>query len=166
MKRIEIAVILSIILSTFSLGFGFFMADGSEFSILIIVLSLFFLFGYWFKFYWTSHIFLVINFVFICLGIFISIPIWILLITLIGVIVYWDLLNFTSRVNNLKNADSIFEIEEKHLRRLLIVILCMGLITSIPLILEIQLNFIFAVFLSLVAVVGLSQAVRFYNRSF
>jgi hypothetical protein len=42
----------------------------------------------------------------------------------------------------------------------------MGLITSIPLILEIQLNFIFAVFLSLVAVVGLSQAVRFYNRSF
>ena len=104
---------------------------------------------------------LLINAFFICLGIFASIPTWILLVAMIGAIAYWDLNGFLIRVNNLKNSQSLSVIKEFHLRRLIILLICAGLISWYSLLITIQIDFLTAVIVSVFSVVGLGLAVRF-----
>ncbi len=165
MKRFEIAIILSILLSSFCLGLGYFWVDKYHISILIVVLNILLLFGFWFKYYWISHLTLLVNSLFICLGVFVSIPALVLLIAMVGVIAHWDLIGFLIRINDLKMKDSLINIKLKHMQRLFFVLLCAGLISAIPFLIQIQFNFLIAVIVSVISVVGLGIAVRISARS-
>ena len=165
MKRFISAIIISSLLSTFSLVFGFIWVDYSEFAFLIAGINILLLIGYWFEYLWTSHLMLLINTFFICVGVFASIPTWILVVAIIGVIAYWDLIGFLIRTKDIKNSESLFNIKEKHLLRLSIVLFCAGLISTIPLFIKIQISFIVILIISVSSVVGLGYAVRFTSRS-
>jgi hypothetical protein len=164
MNRFNITIILSILLSSFSLGAAYLFVDRVELSILIIAINILILFGYWLKILWTSHLILLFNTIFICFGIFVSIPTWLLLMALIGVIAYWDLNGFLIRVDDLKNSESLAYLKERHLGRLLIVLICSGLISAFSIIIEIQINFLSAVTVSIISVVGLGLAIRISAR--
>ena len=161
MNRFDLAIILSLMLSSLSLGIGFLWADRVEIFLLIIAINILLLLGFWSKLLWSSHLMLLINAFFICLGIFASIPTWILLVAMIGAIAYWDLNGFLIRVNNLKNSQSLSVIKEFHLRRLIILLICAGLISWYSLLITIQIDFLTAVIVSVFSVVGLGLAVRF-----
>lgn len=161
MNRFDLAIILSLILSSFSLGIGFLWADRVEISLLIIAINILLWLGFWSKLLWSSHLMLMINAFFICLGIFASIPTWILLVAMIGVIAYWDLNGFLIRVNQLKNSQSLNVIKELHLRRLIIVLISGGLISWYSLLITVPIDFLTAVLVSVFSVVGLGLAVRF-----
>lgn len=165
MKRFEIAIILSILLSSFCLGLGYLLVDKNHISILVVGLNILLLFGYWFKYYWISHLTLLVNSFFICLGIFASIPAWVLLIAMVGVIAHWDLIGFLIRINDLKMTDSLLIIKLKHMQRLFFVLLSAGLISIIPFLIQIKFNFLIAVIVSVISVVGIGIAVRLSARS-
>ena len=86
-------------------------------------------------------------------------PAWMLAATLFGLIA-WDLTRFRERLSLAYFEDDLIGMERRHLLRLSILVMAALLLSSIPMIINLRINFEWILLLSIVSALGIAQIVR------
>jgi hypothetical protein len=88
-----------------------------------------------------------------------------LLVGLVTALSAWDLDHFTRKLRKAEQIDEVRVLEQRHLRRLLIVDGLSLLLAALALTIRVEIPFGLALILGLLAVLGISQAVGFLRQA-
>jgi hypothetical protein len=160
-----VAFILSVMLGTGSLAYGYSQMGLSEPARWFVLLGIIWLLAHWRKYYWFSSVALFVVLIAAAFGIWVEFAtIWMLLGAL-GGLLGWDLSDFARRLSYAAPTDDIVGMERRHLARVAIVaVLGFGL-ALLSLYVHIRrLAFEVAVGLVLLAVLGLTRLVMGLRR--
>ena len=155
-----IAMVLSVILGTGSLVYGYSQMGLANPPRWFILLGVLWLLAHWRKYYWFSSVALFAILIAAAFGVWVEFPtIWMLLGAL-GGLLGWDLSDFARRLNYAAGTDDIVGLERRHLARVgIVAVLGFGL-ALLSLYVHInRLAFEVAVGLVLLAVLGLTRLV-------
>lgn len=155
-----VALLLSIILGTGSLAYGYSQMELAEPARWFVLLGIIWLLAHWRKYYWFSSIALFVIIIASAFGVWVEFPtIWMLLGAL-GGLLGWDLSDFARRLSYAAPTDDIAGMERRHLARVgIVAVLGFGL-ALLSLYVHIRrLAFEVAVGLVLLAVLGLTRLV-------
>ena len=155
-----IALILSILLGTISLGIGYIQGDMPGYSLWFLLLAAVWLVMHFRKWYWFSSIALVIVILAAAFGVWHEFPtVWMLLGAL-GGLLGWDLSDFARRLSYAAPMDDTRGLERLHMERVgIVAALGLGL-ALLSVFVHIQrLAFEVAVGLVLLATLGLTRLV-------
>ncbi len=155
-----IAMILSIILGTGSLAYGYSLVGFADPVRWIILLGVVWLAAHWRKYYWFSSVALFLTLIAAAYGVWREFPtIWMLLGAL-GGLLGWDLSDFARRLGYAAPTDDVRGMERSHLARVgVVAALGLGLALLSLFIHVRRLAFEVAVGLVLLAVLGLTRLV-------
>lgn len=155
-----IALVLSILLGTGSLAFGYVQGGVSGYSLWFLLLAAVWLIMHFRKWYWFSSIALLITIVAAAYGVWHEFPtIWMLLGALGGLLA-WDLSDFARRLSYASPMDDTRNLERLHMERVGIVAALGFGLAILSLFVRIhRLAFEIAVGLVLLAALGLTRLV-------
>jgi hypothetical protein len=159
-KLTVIAFVLSVIVGTGSLAYGYSREGFTDPARWIVLLGLFWLAAHWRKWYWFSPVALFISIFAAGFGVWREFPtIWMLLGAL-GGLLGWDLSDFARRLGYAAPTDDVQGMERRHLARAgVVAALGLGL-ALLSLVIQVRrLAFEVAVGLILLAVLGLTRLV-------
>ena len=112
-----VAFVLSVILGTGSLAYGYSQMGLSEPARWFVLLGVIWLLAHWRKYYWFSSVALFIVIIAAAFGVWVEFPtIWMLLGAL-GGLLGWDLSDFARRLGYAASTDDIAGMERRHLAR-------------------------------------------------
>jgi hypothetical protein len=153
-------MILSIILGTGSLAYGYLEAGFTDSARWVLILGIIWLLAHWRKYYWFSSVALFIALFAAAYGVWNELrTIWMLLGAL-GGLLGWDLSDFARRLSYASLTDDIAGMERLHLTRVGIVAALGFGLALLSLYIHIQrLAFEVAVVLVLLAALGLTRLV-------
>jgi hypothetical protein len=160
-----VAFILSVMLETGSLAYGYSQMGLSEPARRFVLLGIIWLLAHWRKYYWFSSVALFVVLIAAAFGIWVEFPtIWMLLGAL-GGLLGWDLSDFARRLSYAAPTDDIVGMERRHLARVgIVAVLGFGL-ALLSLYVHIRrLAFEVAVGLVLLAALGLTRLVMGLRR--
>jgi len=155
-----VAMILSIILGTGSLAYGYFQAGMPDPARWCVLLGIVWILAHWRKLYWFSGLGLLITLIAAAYGVWHSFTtVWVLLGAL-GGLLGWDLSDFAMRLSYAAPTDDIQGMERRHLERAgIVAALGFGLALLSVYIHINRLAFEVAVGLVLLAALGLTRLV-------
>lgn len=155
-----IALVLSIVLGTASLAFGYAVAGASSFSLWFLLLGPLWLLMHFRKFYWFSSVALLLIIFAAAYGVWNEFRIIWMLFGALGGLLGWDLSDFARRLSYASPMDDTLSMERLHLTRAgIVAALGLGLgILSAVIRIE-RLAFEVAVALVLLAALGLTRLV-------
>jgi hypothetical protein len=113
---------------------------------------------------WVTSLELVLFFGLACIGSWLNLSPELMLLGVIATLAAWDLENFLRRMECAERVDQREDMEQKHLRRLLIVEGSGALLAVGALNLKVNFSFSSALLLGLIAVVGMSRTIGFLRR--
>ena len=155
-----VAMVLSIILGTGSLAYGFLQAGSPDPARWLVLMGIVWLLSYWRRLYWFSSIALLLMILAAAFGVWHDFrAIWMLLGAL-GGLLGWDLSDFAMRLRFASPTDNVEELERHHLMRVgVVAALGFGLALLSLFIHVRRLAFEVAVGLILLAAFGLARLV-------
>jgi len=155
-----IAMVLSIIMGTGSLAYGYSLVGFADPVRWLILLGVVWLAAHWRKYYWFSSVALLLTLIAAAYGVWREFPtVWMLLGAL-GGLLGWDLSDFARRLRYASPADDVKDMERHHLARVgVVAVLGLGLALLSLFIHVRRLAFEVAVGLVLLAVLGLTRLV-------
>ena len=155
-----VAFILSVILGTGSLAYGYSQMGLTNLARWFVVLGILWLLAQWREYYWFSSLALFTLLIAAAFGVWVEFPtIWMLLGAL-GGLLGWDLSDFARRLHFAASTDDILGMERRHLARVGIVATLGFGLALLSLYIRInRLAFEVAVVLVLLAVLGLTRLV-------
>ena len=153
-------MILSIILGTGSLAYGYWQAGLNDPARWFLLLGIVWILAHWRKYYWFSSLALFITIIGAAVGVWSGFPtIWMLLGAL-GGLLGWDLSDFARRLSYAAPTDDVVGMERRHLERVGIVAALGFGLAILSLYIHIKrLAFEVAVGLVLLAALGLTRLV-------
>lgn len=160
-----VAFILSVIVGTGSLAYGYSQAGLTDPARWFVLLGILWLLAHWRKYYWFSSVALFVTLIVAAFGVWVEFPtIWMLLGAL-GGLLGWDLSDFARRLSYAASTDDIVGMERRHLGRVGIVAALGFGLALLSLYIHInRLAFEVAVGLVLLAVLGLTRLVMGLRR--
>jgi len=155
-----VAFVLSVILGTGSLTYGYLQADLRDPARWCVLLGIVWILAHWRKYYWFSALGLFLAIIAAAYGVWNGFTtIWMLLGAL-GGLLGWDLSDFAMRLSYAAPTDDIQGMERRHLERAgIVAVLGLGLAILSLYIRINRLAFEVAVGLTLLAAVGLTRLV-------
>ena len=160
-----VALVLSIILGSGSLAYGYSQMGLANPARWFVVLGILWLLAHWRKYYWFSSLALFVILIAAAFGVWVEFPtIWMLLGAL-GGLLGWDLSDFARRLSYASLTDDVVGMERRHLGRVGIVAALGFALAVLSLYIRInRLAFEVAVGLVLLAVLGLTRLVMGLRR--
>jgi hypothetical protein len=160
-----VAFILSVILGTGSLAYGYSQMGLTNPARWFVVLGILWLLAQWRKYYWFSSLALLVMLIAAAFGVWVEFPaIWMLLGAL-GGLLGWDLSDFARRLSYASLTDDLVGMERRHLGRVGIVAALGFGLALLSLYIRInRLAFEVAVGLVLLAALGLTRLVMGLRR--
>ena len=159
-----IALFVSTALAASALALGYAQAHLWAGVVLIAGLGAFWLFGQRRGWRWVPSLVLVL---FVSAAVFglglAAEPIWMLLGVVVG-LAAWDLDHFAQRMRKASHVEGVQNLERRHLLRLLLVSGLGFLLSAAALEVRVELPMGTALLLGLLAIMGLSRAIRFLRR--
>jgi hypothetical protein len=154
------AMVLSIILGTVSLAYGYSQAGLTNPARWLLILGIVWLVAHWRKYHWFSSLALLITLIAAAYGVWSGFTtIWMLLGAL-GGLLGWDLSDFARRLSYAARTDDVQSMERRHLGRVGIVAALGFGLALLSLYIHIQrLAFEVAVGLILLAALGLTRLI-------
>ena len=158
-------MILSIIIGTGSLAYGYWQAGLTDPTRWFLLLGIVWILAHWRKYYWFSSLALFITIIGAAVGVWSGFPtIWMLLGAL-GGLLGWDLSDFARRLSYAAPTDDVVGMERRHLERVGIVAALGFGLAILSLYIHIKrLAFEVAVGLVLLAALGLTRLVMRLRR--
>lgn len=155
-----VAFVLSVILGTASLAYGYSQAGMTDPARWFILLGILWILSHWRKYYWFSSVAFFITILGAAYGVWNGLPaIWMLLGGL-GGLLGWDLSDFARRLSYAAPTDDVQGLERRHLARVSVVAALGFGIALLSLVIRInRLAFEVAVGLVLLAALGLTRLV-------
>ena len=154
------AFVLSVILGTGSLAYGYSQMGLSEAARWFVLLGIIWLLAHWRKYYWFSSVALFVVIIAAAFGIWVEFPTMWMLLGALGGLLGWDLSDFARRLSYAASTDDIAGMERRHLARVGIVAALGFGLALLSLYVHIRrLAFEVAVGLVLLAVMGLTRLV-------
>jgi len=155
-----VAFILSVVISTGSLAYGYFQAALFDPARWIVLIGIVWLLAHWRKLYWFSSIALLLAVIAAGYGVWSEFPtVWMLLGAL-GSLLGWDLSDFSQRLRFAAPTDDIQGMERRHLARVGIVAALGGALAYLSVVIQVsRLAFEVAVGLILLAALGVTRLV-------
>jgi hypothetical protein len=155
-----IALILSILLGTFSLAIGYSQGGAGEYARWFLLLAVLWFFTHYRKWYWFSSIALLLIIVAAAYGVWREFPTVWMLLGAVGGLLGWDLSDFARRLSYAAPMDDTRSMERRHLERVGIVAALGSGLALLSVFIHFQrLAFEVAVGLVLLAVLGLTRLV-------
>ena len=155
-----IATVLSIIIGTVSLAYGYSLAGFSAPVLWIASLGVIWLLAHWRRLYWFSSIALILMIVAAAYGIWSGFPLHWMTFGALGGLLGWDLSDFYQRLRYAAPTDDVTGLERRHLARVGIVALLGGGLAVLSSVIQVRrLAFEVAVGLILLAAFGLTRLV-------
>jgi hypothetical protein len=155
-----VAMILSIILGTSSLAYGYWQAGLPDPARWIVLLGIVWLLSHWRKIYWVSSVMLLLAVLAAGFGVWRELPMAWMLLGALGGLLGWDLSDFARRLRYAAPTDDVRGMERSHLARVgIIAALGFGLAWLSGVIRINRLAFEVAVGLVLLAALGLTRLV-------
>ena len=155
-----VAMVLSIVLGTSSLAYGYSQAGLINPARWFILLGIIWLLAHWRKYYWFSSVALFVTLIAAAFGIWVEFPTMWMLLGALGGLLGWDLSDFARRLSYAASTDDIVGMERRHLARVGIVAALGFGLALLSLYVHInRLAFEVAVGLVLLAVLGLTRLV-------
>lgn len=157
---IIVAFVLSVILGTASLAYGYSQAGMTDPARWAILLGVVWILAHWRKLYWVSSLAFFLTILGAAYGVWNGLPtVWMLLGAL-GGLLGWDLADFARRLSYAAPTDDIVGMERRHLARVGVVAALGFGIALLSLVIRInRLAFEVAVGLVLLAALGLTRLV-------
>ncbi len=160
-----VALLLSIVLGSGSLAWGYWQVGLPEFARWIALFGLLWLVAVWRRWRWFGLIGLVFSFAAAALGL------WFLNFTpgwmfggAIGGLLAWDLMYFRERLRFVASDEERRAIETRHLVRVSVLSLIGFLLASLAMAIKLEFNFQWAILLALVAVLGVIQVLTWFRK--
>jgi len=155
-----VAFILSVVIGTGSLAYGYFQAGLTDPARWIVLIGIVWLLAHWRKYYWFSSFALLLAVIAAGFGVWNEFPtVWMLLGAL-GGLLSWDLSDFMQRLRFAAPTDDVDGMERRHLARVGIVAVVGGVLAYLSVVLQIRrLAFEVAVGLILLAALGVTRLV-------
>ena len=155
-----IAFVLSVMVGTGSLAYGYSLAGFADPVRWIVLLGVVWLAAHWRKYYWFSSVALFLTLIAAAYGVWREFPtIWMLLGAL-GGLLGWDLSDFARRLSYAASTDDVKGMERRHLARVGVVAALGFGLALLSLFIQVRrLAFEVAVGLILLAVLGLTRLV-------
>jgi len=155
-----VAFILSVVIGTGSLAYGYFQAGLTDPARWIVLIGIVWVLAHWRKYYWFSSAALLLAIIGAGFGVWNEFAtVWMLLGAL-GSLLGWDLSDFAQRLRFAAPTDDIQGMERRHLARVGIVAVLGGVLAVLSAVIQIQrLAFEVAVGLILIAALGLTRLV-------
>jgi len=159
-----IALVISIILSTGSMAWGYDQAGFDPLARGFLLFGIVWLFSQWRRWWWFSSMGLIVVIVIGALGIWFGLtPGW-MFAGGIFALTAWDLTDYRSRTRLAAWDDDERGMERRHLSRLTILILAGLFLSSIAMVVRLQFTLEWAVLLVFVVLLGLTQVVAWLRR--
>ncbi len=160
-----LALVLSIVISIASLGWGYFQVGLVQLARWILVFGAVWLVAVWQRWRWFAHIGLTFSFLAAALGLwFLNFaPGW-MFAGAISALLAWDLTDFRYRLRFAANDTERRTVEARHLMRSAFLALLGFGVASLAMAVKFEFNFEWALVLALVAVLGLLQLAAWFRR--
>jgi hypothetical protein len=159
---------ISIGLTTWALALGYARSGLWAWTSLIVALGGLWLLGQWRGWGWMASVGLVFFVVAAAAGLWLNLATGWMLLGVVAALATWDLDHFVQRLRSVGGdetpAEQWRELEQRHLRRLLIVDGLGLLLALVALEIKVKLSFGIAFSLGLLAVLGLSRVIGFLRR--
>ena len=133
-------------------------------SLLIATLGIFWMVGYLKDWKCQASVMFTLFIGASAIGLWLNLPQWLILLSMVGVISAWDLDHFTQRLRYAGLVEERFNLEKYHIKRLFIVNLLSLLLSVIAFNVEVKLGFGAILLLGMIAVLGLNQVIFFFKR--
>jgi hypothetical protein len=156
--------LISTILAAFTFGLGYALNGLWGGAVLALAIGLLWLVGQRYGKGWVASVALIVFAGMAGVGLQLRWGTGWALFGMVAALSAWDLGHFAQRLRFAGQVEDVCGLERQHLRRLLIVDGLGLLFASIALVIRVELGFGLALALGLLAVVGLSQALRFLRR--
>jgi hypothetical protein len=155
-----VAMVLSIVIGSASLAYGYLQADLTDPARWLALLGIVWLLAEWRRLYWFSSVALLLIIFAAGFGVWHDLPtIWMLLGAL-GGLLGWDLSDFARRLRYAAPTDDVKGMERRHLERVAIVAVLGGGLALLSLVIHVRrLAFEVAVGLILLAAFGVTRLV-------
>ena len=159
-----IALILSVVVGEASLAWGYAQVGLAHLARWILAFGALWLAAIWQRWRWFAYVGLTFNFLGAALGLwFLNFaPGWMFVAAIAGLLA-WDLTDFRYRLRFAANDAEHRSVETRHLMRSTFVALLGFGLASLTMAVKLEFNFEWAVFLALVAVLGLLQLVNWFR---
>jgi len=155
-----IAFILSVVVGTGSLAYGYSQAGLSDPARWWVLLGIVWILAHWRKYYWASSIVFFLTLIAAAYGVWNQFTIFWMLLGALGGLLGWDLSDFAMRLSYAAPTDDIQGMERRHLERAGIVVVLGFGIALLSIYIHVQrLAFEVAVGLVLLAALGLTRLV-------
>lgn len=160
-----VALVLSIILGSGSLAYGYSQMGLANPARWFVVLGILWLLAHWRKYYWFSSLALFVILIAAAFGVWVEFPTMWMLLGALGGLLGWDLSDFARRLSYAASTDDVAGMERRHLGRVGIVAALGFGLALLSLYVRInRLAFEVAVGLVLLAVLGLTRLVMGLRR--
>ena len=155
-----VAMIVSIIVGTSSLAYGYSQAGLRDPALWCVLMGVIWILAHWRKYYWASSVAFFITLIAAAYGIWNQFTIFWMLLGALGGLLGWDLSDFAMRLSYAAPTDDIQGMERRHLERAGVVAVLGFGIALLSVYIHIQrLAFEVAVGLVLLAALGLTRLV-------
>jgi hypothetical protein len=130
-------------------------------SFLITALGILWMVGYLKGCKWQASVMFTLFLGASAIGLWLNLPRWLILLSMVGAISAWDLDHFTQRLRYARLVEERFNLEKYHIKRLFIVNLFSLFLSVIAFNVEVKLGFGAILLLGMIAVLGLNQVIIF-----
>jgi hypothetical protein len=159
-----IALMLSVVLSTASLAWGYAETGFDPIARGFAVCGMIWLFSQWPRWWWFSSVGLFIAVLFAALGLWLDItPGWMFSGGIFALLA-WDLTDFRRRIQFVAIDDDQRDLERRHIARLTLLALAGLGLSSIAMFMQVQFTFEWVILLVIVSMLGLTQLVSWIRR--
>ena len=148
-------------LSTFLIVLGYAINQFWIASFFIAALGIFWIIGYLKNWKWQASVMFTLFLGASTAGLWLNLPQWAILLSMVGVISAWDLDHFTQRLRYAGLVEERFNLEKYHIKRLFIVNLLSLLLSVIAFNVKVKLGFGAILLLGMIAVLSLNQVIIF-----
>jgi hypothetical protein len=143
---------------------AFFSSGLILWAVVIIISGLLPILGLKYNWNWSGFVFLLLFMIMVVSCVFLKISAERLLFCVIAILVQWDLFRFMSRLNHVDRVEKVAELEQGHLKRLMI-IAGLGLVLGgIVLNVNLTIRFGWMLFLGIALIIGLGRFIERMSR--
>jgi hypothetical protein len=158
-------LLLSIVIGTGSLAWGYLQVGLPQFARWIVLFGAVWMIAIWQRWRWFATIGLVFNFLVAALGLwFLDFPPGWMFAGAIGGLLAWDLTYFRYRQRYVSSEEERHAMEGRHLVRVAVLALLGFLFASLAMAVKLEFNFEWALLLAVVAILGITQLVRWFRK--
>ncbi len=158
-------LLLSIVIGIGSLAWGYLQVGLPQFARWILLFGAVWLIAVWQRWRWFATLGLIFNFLVAALGLwFLDFPPGWMFAGAIGGLLAWDLTYFRYRQRYVSSEEERHAMEGRHLVRVAVLALLGFLFASLAMAVKLEFNFEWALLLAVVAILGITQLVRWFRK--